>query len=340
MRLFKKIVLGLVVLVAVLSGVGFLLPRQVHVERTALIEATPATLYTVLNNFKMFNRWSPWAGLDPAAEYAYAGPATGVGSSLSWKGDPKKVGSGKQEIVESTPFSSVKTTLDFGGEGTGMAAFTLSKEGSGTRVVWGFDTDLGANPLSRYFGLMIGRMVSGDYEKGLASLKTLAEGMPKADFSDLKVEEVQVSPATVAYVSATCGKDESEIARTIGESYAQVNLFMASRKLKQAAPVQTINRKWGDSGYEFDAAIPLDRTPEKEIPGDSAVQVKQTYGGKALKVVHTGPYRDLAATYEKLLAYMAASGIEASGSPWDEYVSDPGKTAESQLVTNIFIPIS
>lgn len=340
MRLFKKIVLGLVVLVVVLAGVGFLLPRQVRVERTAVIEATPATLFTVLNNFKMFSRWSPWAALDPNTEYAYAGPATGVGSSLSWKGDPKKVGSGRQEIVESVPFSSVKTSLDFAGEGTATALFTLTPEGSGTRVVWGFDTDVGANPLNRYFGLMIGKMVASDYEKGLASLKALAEGMPKADFSDLKVEEVQVSPVTVAYVSATCGKDEAEIARTLGESYAQVNLFMNSRKLKQSAPVQTINHKWGDSGYEFDAAIPLDRIPEKEIPADSAVQVKQTYAGKALKVVHTGPYRDLAGTYEKLMSYMAASGIEPAGSPWDEYVSDPGTTAESMLVTNIFIPIS
>jgi effector-binding domain-containing protein/uncharacterized protein YndB with AHSA1/START domain len=340
MRLFKKIVLGLVVLVVVLAGIGFLLPRQVHVERTAVIEASPSTLFTVLNNFKMFNKWSPWAALDPNAEYTYAGAATGVGSSLSWKGDPKKVGSGSQEIVESVPFERVKTSLDFGGQGGGTALFTLTPEGEGTRVVWAFDSDLGMNPLSRYFGLMFDKMVGGDYEKGLASLKTLAEGMPKADFSDLKVEEVQVAPVTVAYVAATCGKDDAEIARALGESYAQVGLFMKSRKLSQAAAPITINRKFDDSGYEFDAAIPLDRTPEKEIPTDSAVQVKQTYGGKALKVVHKGPYRDMKETYAKLTAYMAASGIEAAGPPWDEYVSDPGTTAESELLTNIFIPIS
>src|SRR5262245_4053410 len=234
MRMLKKIALGLVILVVVLAGIGLLLPRQVHVERTAVIDASPATLYTVVNNFKMFNKWSPWAALDPNAEYTYAGAATGVGSSLSWKGDPKKVGSGRQEIVESVPFKTVKMSLDFGGEGTGEALFTLTPEGSGTRVAWGFDTGLGMNRLSRSFGLMFDKMVGGDYEKGLASLKTLAEGMPKADFSDLKVEEVQVSPVTVAYVSATCTKDEAEIAKTIGQSYAQVGLFMKSRKLNQA----------------------------------------------------------------------------------------------------------
>ncbi|MCI0658686.1 MAG: GyrI-like domain-containing protein, partial [Acidobacteria bacterium] len=271
--------------------------------------------------------------------YDFGGPTRGVGARMTWKGDASTIGSGSQEIVESRPYEQVKSSLVFGSHGVVTAQFTLTPEGSRTRITWGMDTDLGMNPVSRYFGLMLEKMVGPDYEKGLWGLKRLAESLPKADFSDLKVEEIQVSPLTVAYIPASCGTDEREIARTIGASYAKVGKFIASHKLKQAAAPITINNKWGDSGYEFDAAIPLDRAPEGAVPPDSPVQVKQTYSGKALKVVHKGSHRNMDTTHEKLMAYAAAYGYEPAASPWDEYVSDPGHTPEPELLTNIVLPV-
>jgi effector-binding domain-containing protein len=45
------------------------------------------------------------------------------------------------------------------------------------------------------------------------------------------------------------------------------------------------------------------------------------------------------ASYDKLMAYVAAHGYETAGPPWDEYVTDPGKTAEPDLITHIFMPV-
>lgn len=339
MRILKKIVIALVLIVVAAAGISFLLPRQVHVERSAVIDAPRASVFVLVNGFRNFNKWSPWHEMDPQAKHTYEGPDTGVGAKMSWSGDPKTVGSGSQEIVESHPWDAVRVSLDFGDQGKAMAQYTLTPEGSGTRITWGFDTDLGMNPVSRYFGLMFDGMIGKDYEKGLASLKTLAEGLPKADFSDLKVEPVEVAPATVAYVSTSSPKDEKAIAAAIGGAYAQVGRFMTANRLKQAAPPITINTKWDDSGYQFDAAIPLERAPDREVPANSPVKVRQTYAGKALKVVHLGPYRDMQATYDKLFAYVAAYGYEPAGSSWDEYVSDPGNTAEPDLITHVYLPI-
>ncbi len=44
-------------------------------------------------------------------------------------------------------------------------------------------------------------------------------------------------------------------------------------------------------------------------------------------------------TYEKLFAYAAAHGLEQAGPSWDQYVSDPGKTAEPDLITHIYMPV-
>jgi effector-binding domain-containing protein len=339
MRILKKIAVVLIVAALALVGVAYLLPRQVHVERSIVIGAPRATVFTLLNGFRGFNKWSPWFGLDPQAKYAYEGPESGVGAKLSWAGDPKKVGSGSQEIVESRPYDVVRTSLEFAGEGTAGAQFALTDEGGGTRVTWGFDTDMGNNPVSRYFGLMMDRMVGAHYEKGLESLKSLAEGLPRTDFADLRVETVTVEPITVAYASASSSREHQAIGEAIAAAYAGVRKFMTARGLKQVAPPITVNTRWDDTGYGFDAAIPIDRAPEGETPAASPVKIKQTYAGKALKAVHAGPYPGMTATYEKLFAYAAASGYEQAGPPWDQYVTDPAKTAEADLITHIYLPV-
>ena len=63
-----------------------------------------------------------------------------------------------------------------GAQGTAVAGFTLEPEGEGTKVTWGFEADLGYNPVTRYMGLMFDSWIGADYEAGLASLKALVEG--------------------------------------------------------------------------------------------------------------------------------------------------------------------
>lgn len=339
MGILMKIVVGVVVLVVLLAGIGMVLPRQVHVERQIVIEAQRATVFALVDGFKQFNKWSPWAGIDPNAAYKVEGPEFGVGAKQSWVGDPKTVGSGTQEIIEAEPFARVKSRLAFGENPPATAEFVFTPEGSGTQVTWSFDSDMGAGPVGRWFGLMMDRLIGPDYEKGLANLKTLAEGLPKADFADLAITMIDATPVTVAYVASQSSKDPVQIGEAIGAGYAKVLASMKTNGLKQAGPPITINTRWDDAGYGFDAAIPVDKTPEKAIPADAPVQLKQTYSGKALKIVFKGPYGGMPPSYQKLEAYMAARGYEAAGPPWDEYVSDPGTTPEAELITNIYQPV-
>ncbi len=339
MGILKKIVLVLVLLVVLLAGIGMLLPRQVHVERSIVIDAPRATVFALVDGYKQFSKWSPWEALDPNAKTTVEGPDFGVGAKQSWVGDPKTVGSGSQEIIEAEPVARVKSRLEFGDNPPATAEFVLAPEGSGTHLTWSFDSDMGAGPIGRWFGLMMDRFIGPDYEKGLANLKTLAESLPKADFADLVVTMVDAAPVTVAYVESQSSRDTMQIGEAIGAGYAQVVAFMKVHGLKQAGPPITINTRWDDTGYGFDAAIPVDKTPAKDIPADSPVKLKATYSGKALKIVFKGPYGGMPPSYRKLEAYMAARGYESAGPPWDEYVSDPGTTPESELITNIYQPV-
>jgi len=127
---------------------------------------------------------------------------------------------------------------------------------------------------------MMDRWVGPDYERGLGNLKTLAESLPKADFSDLTIMLVDTAPATVAYLSSQSSKDTAQIGDAIGAAYAKVLAFMKANGLKQAGPPITINTRWDDTGYGFDAAIPVDASPVKDVPADSPVKVKTTTRGR------------------------------------------------------------
>ncbi len=177
MGMLRSMVIGLVVIVAVALGIGLLLPRHVHVERAVEIDAPPSAVFGYLDNYERFNEWSPWARLDPNTQYTFSGPQEGVGAAMAWVSDNPNVGAGSQEITEVVPDRLVRTALDFGENGTATAFFRLDALDGGTRtqVTWGFDTDLGYNPITRYVGLMFDSMIGADYEQGLAGLKTLVE---------------------------------------------------------------------------------------------------------------------------------------------------------------------
>ena len=102
----------------------------------------------------------------------------------------------------------------------------------------------------------------------------------------------------------------------------------------------TISTSMSADSYIFDAGLPIDRLPESEIAADSPVKIGQTTGGNSLKVIHQGPYQKLGETYEKISAYLAAHGMEERDRRWEQYMNDPGNTAESDLLTHIYVPIN
>ena len=175
MNPFMRLGLGLVLLIGVLTGVSFALPQTVLVARSKVINAPEADIFPYLNDYRKFNEWSPWAGRDPKAVYSYSGPAEGVGARMTWQSDHPEVGSGSQEIIESTPDKYLKVALEFAGQGSGVADFTLEPSGAGTKVTWGFSTDIGNNPIMRWMGLMFDRWVGADYEAGLTRLAQRVE---------------------------------------------------------------------------------------------------------------------------------------------------------------------
>lgn len=343
--MLRNILLGLAMLVVLFFAIGFVLPDRAHVERSVQVQAPACDVFALVNGFRQFDRWSPWAGKDPQMKVNMSGPPLGVGARYEWSGN-QAVGSGSQEIVASTPCSEVRTRLMFGGfDKASVAGFALEPNGAVTRVTWTLDVPLGASPIAHYFGLLIKSKTGPDYESGLNRLRGVAEGGPKGDFSTLSAEIVELQPQTYAYVSGGSSTDPDAIAKALGPAYARVGAFMAAAGLKQAGAPLAITRRWDAQArvYEFDAGIPVDKAdaqaPDKINGKPDEVKIGHTYAGTALKAEHHGAYKDMGGTYAQIDAFKAAYALQDNGPSWEQYVSDPARTPEAQLVTDIFVPV-
>ena len=175
MQLIKRIFIGLIIVAAIAVGVAYLLPREVTVERSISIDASPDAIFPYVNSMQRTQEWSPWLERDPDVELVFEGPDEGVGSKMSWASEQRDVGTGTQVVTSSVVNERVETDLDFGPMGTAEAWFQLTPNGSATEVTWGFTGDMGNNPMGRYMGLMMDGLLGPDYEAGLAKLKDIAE---------------------------------------------------------------------------------------------------------------------------------------------------------------------
>lgn len=177
--MFLKIIGGLMAAIALAFVAGFVLPSQIHVERSVLISAPSDEIFPLVSDFNQWDAWSPWAEKDPNAEMTITD--AGLGQTMTWHSEDPDVGDGSQELTALEFPEYVKTHLDFGDMGVADAIIRLTPEATGTRVAWSLDSDVRAGvptlmkPVSTYLGFMMDSMVGTEYEKGLSSLKALAE---------------------------------------------------------------------------------------------------------------------------------------------------------------------
>ncbi len=174
--MLKKIGLGVLAVLALFLAFVATRPAAVHIERSTVIAATPDIVFPLINDFHGWKRWSPWEERDPKQTTTYDGPAMGVGAKTGWSGNDD-VGEGRMTIEESRGVAYAKIKLEFirPFENTAMVDFTLTAEGTGTKVTWGYDGTNGF--MAKAFGIFVNmdKMLGGDFEKGLASMKSAAE---------------------------------------------------------------------------------------------------------------------------------------------------------------------
>lgn len=166
------------ILVLLVLFLGFVATREPNFRytRSTTINAPASSVFPHVNDFHKWEAWSPWEKVDPMTKKTYGGAASGVGATYAWEGN-SKVGSGNMMIIESRPNEFIKITIEFlkPMKATNTIEFTFAENAGQTVVTHSM---FGCNSfLGKLMGLFMNMdtMVGGQFEKGLASIKAIAE---------------------------------------------------------------------------------------------------------------------------------------------------------------------
>ena len=176
-----KILIGVAGVLVLFVAVVATRPSAYHVERKLEVAAPADLVFGVLNDLHQFAGLlvlfgSPLEKGDPNMQKTFEGPAAGVGQSYAWS--DMQVGQGKMTTEESVPGQKVVIRLEFVKpmKSTATWALTLAGTPTGSFVTWSMDGN--HNFIGKAFGMFMDmdNMLGTDIEKGLAQLKTVAEG--------------------------------------------------------------------------------------------------------------------------------------------------------------------
>lgn len=176
-----KVLVALAVLVVAGVVVVATRPSEFRVTRTGTISAPPAVVFAQVNDFHKWEAWNPWGKLDPAMKQSYEGAPAGVGAVYTWAGN-SQVGEGRMTLTESRPNELIRIKMEFlkPFAATSTAEFTFRPEGNGTAVTWSMEGQNNFMAKTMHLVMNMDRMIGGQFEKGLAAMKSVAEAAPRS----------------------------------------------------------------------------------------------------------------------------------------------------------------
>jgi Polyketide cyclase / dehydrase and lipid transport len=174
--MLKIVLITLAVILVVLAVIIALQPADFRVARSTAISAPPPAVFAQVNDFHKWEAWNPWGKIDPAMKQAYEGAPVGPGASYTWAGN-NEVGEGRMTITESRPNELIRVKLEFFKPfaATNTAEFTFKPEGNQTAVTWSMFGEKNFMAKAVHLFMNMDKMIGGQFEKGLASLKVVAE---------------------------------------------------------------------------------------------------------------------------------------------------------------------
>ena len=175
MKVLKPIGIGILIIVLLAFSISLFLPSKIIIKRSTIVHSSEQIVFDQVNNLKNWEKWSPWAELDPNMETTYNDISSGEGASYTWQGNNDKVKSGTLTIVSSIPCESIITSLDFGKEGKGNGKWVFEKQSDGTKVTWSMEADMGWSPVGKIFGQLMDKFLGPTFEAGLEKIKNVSE---------------------------------------------------------------------------------------------------------------------------------------------------------------------
>lgn len=329
MKILRRLLLIILLLMIVFLLIGLFLPKMLILKKEIFIKSPVDQVFMQINDLRNWPNWSPWFASDSTVKIQYSAETIGTGSYLTYQG--KKLGSGKITILNSYPADSMIFELDFVDRGKASGKFILSNVDTGTNITWIMQSNLGINPFSRWFSLLLKDNVGSDFEKGLVNLSSIMEKM-KIKFYQIELTKI---PARILItIRDTCRTDE--INTNLGSCYKRLMEYINTHKLTITGPPVCFYHHLNDSLADIEPALVVDRI----IDGNSFVSFQETPQIKVVKAVYFGNYDKISEAWAVVETFIQQRQLEPAGPPWEEYITDPMIESDTtKWQTNIYYPV-
>lgn len=161
-----------------------------------------------------------------------------------------------------------------------------------------------------------------------------APAAPNVRAADPFGEEQTLTARKVVMLGGSANWDSAF--ETLVGSLKTLSAFIEKQGIKRAGPVLVVYTSTDDTGFTYQAEIPVDQEPKNLAKGMS---IGTSPEGRTLKFVHRGSYDNMDNTYEAITNHLDEKKLEAKDTFIEEYVTDPLTTAEDKLVINVFVPL-
>jgi effector-binding domain-containing protein len=148
-------------------------------------------------------------------------------------------------------------------------------------------------------------------------------------------EQVTLPELTVVYLAGS-GQWDSAF-ETIVAAFKAVYGTLDKLAVKASGAPMTIYTATDDTGFQFQAAVPVARAPA--LPAESEIKVGKSPTGTALKFIHRGSYDAMDTTYEAITDHLEEKKLEAKELFVEQYMKDPITTPDDDLVIEIYVPL-
>jgi effector-binding domain-containing protein len=124
---------------------------------------------------------------------------------------------------------------------------------------------------------------------------------------------------------------------TLVETFKKIYDAMEKQGLKASGPAMTIYTATDDTGFEYQAGVPITGEPKGALP--DGIAVAKSPEGRALKFIHRGSYDAMDSTYEAITNHLDEKRLEARDLFVEYYLTDPLTTPEDSLVIEVYVPV-
>jgi len=158
--------------------IGLFIPNTYHIERSIVIHAPVQRVFAEICDLKKLEAWGPLKNLDPYMQITYESSSSGEEMELVWKSENRRIGSGRQKIIEIIPNERIVINDSIQGWIPSIMCWDLKPIDGGkcTKITWSNQSKLHFINIYRKHGCFSANGRLGMiYEKSLQRLKEQIE---------------------------------------------------------------------------------------------------------------------------------------------------------------------